>query len=72
MRRDTLIDFFSDIVGLRGDFLVFDDGYRHRAHTYEDVGRAARGFAARLARAGLKNGDKVVLWGDNRPECVLG
>jgi long-chain acyl-CoA synthetase len=71
VRRDTLIDFFSDIVGLRGEFLVFDDGYRHRAHTYEDVGRAARGFAARLARAGLKKGDKVVVWGENRPEWVV-
>jgi long-chain acyl-CoA synthetase len=70
VRRETLIDFFSDIVRLRGDFLVFDDGYRHRAHTYEDVGRAARGFAARLAGAGLKKGDKVVVWGENRPEWV--
>jgi long-chain acyl-CoA synthetase len=71
VRRDTLIDFFSDIVGLRGEFLVFDDGYRHRGHTYEDVGRAARGFAARLARAGLKKSDKVIVWGENRPEWVV-
>jgi long-chain acyl-CoA synthetase len=71
VRRETLIDFFSDIVGLRGEFLVFDDGYRHRAHTYEDVGRAARGLAARLARAGLKKTDKVVVWGENRPEWVV-
>jgi long-chain acyl-CoA synthetase len=71
VRRETLIDFFSDIAGLRGEFLVFDDGYRHRAHTYEDVGRAARGFAARLARAGLKKTDKVVVWGENRPEWVV-
>jgi len=70
VRRETLIDFFSDILGLRGEFLVFDDGYRHRAHSYEDVGRAARGFAARLSRAGLKKGDKVVVWGENRPEWV--
>jgi long-chain acyl-CoA synthetase len=71
VRRETLIDFFADIVRLRGEFLVFDDGYRHRSHTYEDVGRAARGFAARLSRAGLKKGDKVVVWGENRPEWVV-
>ena len=70
MRRDTLIDFFADIVRLRGEFLVFDDGYRHRSHSYEDVGRAARGFAARLARAGLTKTGKVVVWGENRPEWV--
>ena len=71
MPRETLIDFFADIVHLRGEFLVFDDGYRHRSHTYEDVGRAARGFAARLDRAGLQKGDKVVVWAENRPEWVV-
>ena len=35
-----------------------------------DVGRAARGFAARLAAAGLRKGDKVVFWGENRPEWI--
>jgi long-chain acyl-CoA synthetase len=70
MRRDTLVDFFQDLITLRGEFLVFDDGYRRRSHTYEDVGRAARGFAARLAAAGLRKDDKVVFWGENRPEWI--
>ena len=70
MRRDTLIDFFRDLIAIRGEFLVFDDGYRRRGHSYEDVGRAARGFAARLAAAGLGKGDKVVFWGENRPEWI--
>jgi len=70
MQRDTLIDFFADLTAIRADFLVFDDGYRRRTHTYADVGRAARGFAARLAAAGLRQGDKVVFWGENRPEWI--
>ena len=70
VQRDTLIDFFRDLVTIRGEFLVFDDGYRRRVHTYEEVGRAARGFAARLAAAGFSKGDKVVFWGENRPEWV--
>ena len=70
MPRDTLIDFFRDLIAIRGDFLVFDDGYRRRTHTYEDVGRAARGFAARLTAAGLRKDDKVVFWGENRPEWI--
>jgi long-chain acyl-CoA synthetase len=70
MRRDTLVDFFQDLTALRGEFLVFDDGYRRRTHSYEDVGRAARGFAARLAAAGLRKDDKVVFWGENRPEWI--
>src|SRR5262245_51274194 len=71
VQRDTLIDFFRDLVTIRGEFLVFDDGYRRRGHTYEEAGRAARGFAARLSTAGLGKGDKVVFWGENRPEWIV-
>ena len=54
----------------RGEFLVYDDGYRVRRHSYADVTRAARGFAARLSAAGVAKGDKVVFWGENRPEWI--
>ena len=70
MRRETLVDFFADLVTIRGDFLVYDDGYKRRVHSYEDVGRAARGFAARLKAAGVAQGDKVIFWGENRPEWI--
>ena len=70
MRRDTLIDFFRDLITIRGDFLVYDDGYRRRVYRYEEVGRAARGFAARLQAAGVRTGAKVVFWGENRPEWI--
>jgi long-chain acyl-CoA synthetase len=70
VRRDTLIDFFRDLSAIRAEFLVYDDGYRRRRHSYEDVARAARGFARALAQAGLKKDDKVVFWGENRPEWV--
>jgi long-chain acyl-CoA synthetase len=70
VRRDTLIDFFRDLATIRAEFLVYDDGYRRRRHSYEDVARAARGFAAALANAGLRKDDKVVFWGENRPEWV--
>ena len=70
MQRETLIDFFRDVAAIRGEFLVYDDGYRRQGHSYEGVGRAARGFAARLRAVGLHQGDKVVFWGENRPEWV--
>jgi len=69
--RDTLIDFFHDLARARGDFLVYDDGFRSRSYTYEQVGRAARGFAARLQTLGLHKGDKVVFWSENRPEWLV-
>jgi len=70
VRRDTLVDFFADLITIRGDFLVYDDGYKRRVHTYEEVGRAARGFAAQLASAGVRQGEKVIFWGENRPEWI--
>jgi long-chain acyl-CoA synthetase len=68
--RDTLIDFFEDLGTIRAEFLVHDDGFRRRSYSYADVARAARGFAAKLAAAGIAPGDKVVLWGENRPEWI--
>jgi long-chain acyl-CoA synthetase len=70
VRRDTLVDFFADLIEIRGDFLVYDDGYKRRVHSYADVGRAARGFAAQLTAAGIRPGDKVIVWGENRPEWI--
>src|SRR5687768_10023177 len=35
-----------------------------------DVTRAARGFAARLIALGVRKGDNVMLWGENRPEWI--
>ena len=69
--RDTLIDFFRDLGAHRGDFLAYDDGYRVRRHSYEEVTRAARAYAAKLAAAGVRSGDKVVFWGENRPEWIV-
>ncbi|MGH9173125.1 MAG: AMP-binding protein, partial [Vicinamibacterales bacterium] len=70
MPRDTLVDLFRDLEKHRGDFLVYDDGYRVRRHSYAAVTRSARGFAARLATAGIGKGEKVVFWGENRPEWI--
>ena len=71
MKRDTLLDYFDE--RLRGDteFLVHDDGYRVRRHSYDDVRRAATDFAARLAGAGIGAGDAVLFWGENRPEWIV-
>ena len=71
MVRDTLIDFFGDLSQARGEFLVYDDGFRSRSYTYADVARAARGFAARLHAIGLHKGDKIVFWSENRPEWIV-
>ncbi|HZR23834.1 MAG TPA: AMP-binding protein [Vicinamibacterales bacterium] len=70
MVRDTLIDFFRDLSLASGDFLVYDDGFRSRSFTYREVGRRAQAFAAELHALGLRKGDKVVFWSENRPEWI--
>jgi long-chain acyl-CoA synthetase len=69
--RDTLIDFFGDLTAARGDFLVYDDGFRSRTYTYAEVGLASRAFAARLDLQGVRKGDKIVFWSENRPEWIV-
>ena len=69
--RATLIDFFEDATRRTAPFLVHDDGYRTWSFRYDEVGAAARGLAARLHAAGLRKGDAVLLWGENRPEWIV-
>jgi long-chain acyl-CoA synthetase len=71
VRRDTLLDVFEDLANARGEFLVFDDGFRVHSHTYADVGRAARGFAERIHTLGLRKGDHAIIWSENRPEWIV-
>lgn len=71
MRRDTLIDFFDDLARTPGVLVVHDDSFRTRTFSYADVARAARAFAARLEDAGVRKGDKVVVFSENRPEWLV-
>ena len=71
MRRDTLIDFFDELAGIDGEFIVHDDSFRTRTFRYADVGRASNAFAARLTAAGITKGDKVVVFSENRPEWIV-
>ena len=71
VRRETLLDFFADLARTRGDFLVYDDGFRSRTFTYQEVAQAARGFSARLLDAGVGKGDRVVFFSENRPEWIV-
>ena len=71
MTRDTLLDFFNERLQSDAEFLVHDDGYRVRHYSYAVVRRTAVDFAARLASAGVGAGDKILLWGENRPEWLI-
>jgi long-chain acyl-CoA synthetase len=71
MARDTLLDFFRDFERLPDEFLVYDDGFRSHHYRYEEVAAQARAFAARIGEAGFAENDKVILYGENRPEWII-
>ena len=71
MARDTLLDFFQDFAGLAGDFLLYDDGFRSHHYRYNEVAARAHAFAARLRNSGIHSDDKVILYGENRPEWII-
>ena len=71
MPRDTLLDFFQDFAGLSQEFLVNDDGFRSHHYRYDEVAAKAHAFAARLREAGIRKDDKVILYGENRPEWII-
>jgi len=68
--RETLLDFFQDLTTTPGDFLVYDDGFRSRTYAYGAIALMARTFAARIHEAGLRKGDTVVFFSENRPEWI--
>ena len=48
--------------------LIIRPGFRTRVWTYRDLGDLVPRVARHLADAGIARGDRVVIWGVNRPE----
>jgi long-chain acyl-CoA synthetase len=71
MLRETLLDFFQDFADLPNEFLIYDDGFHSRSYSYNEVAARARSFAARLREAGITRDDKIILYGENRPEWII-
>jgi long-chain acyl-CoA synthetase len=72
MPRETLLDFFQDFAGLEDEFLIYDDGFRARHYRYREIAEQARAFAGRLREQGIGRDEKVILYGENRPEWIIG
>jgi long-chain acyl-CoA synthetase len=67
----TLLDFFDRAITSPAEFFVYDTGYRSWSYTYDQVRGASLQFAARLAATGIRKGEKVIVWGENRAEWVV-
>src|SRR5580700_5474231 len=71
MPRETLLDFFHDFAGLEDEFLIHDDGFHARHFRYREIAGQARGFAAKLREQGIGRDEKIILYGENRPEWII-
>jgi len=69
--RETLLDFFHDFAGFSREFLIYDDGFRSHVYRYNQVAALAHSFAGRLRQAGFRQDDKLILYGENRPEWII-
>ncbi len=68
---ETLLDLLSDIRRLdRREAIRFTDGYRTRKLSYREVYDRIGGVVRMLDERGFQKGDRLLLWGENRPEWV--
>jgi long-chain acyl-CoA synthetase len=69
---DTLLDLIRDHERLGNrEALLWFNGFRTWKLSYRDTYDAIARFAAFLDSAGIRKGDRVLLWGENRPEWVI-
>src|SRR5262249_34407055 len=67
----TLVEVLAEIRRLETrEALKFYNGYRTWKLTYRDLDRQIAALAAYLESSGLKKGDRVIVWAENRPEWV--
>lgn len=67
----SLAAFFQNWSRNKGDFLRYEGDLGHTRISYRLASSAAAGFAEYLRANGIATGDRIVLWGENRPEWIL-
>ena len=67
----TLLELLHDMHELGGrEAVVYATRYRTWKWTYRELLERVSGVAARFEEAGVGAGDRVLLWGESRPEWV--
>ena len=66
----SLAAFYGIWSRRKGQFLRYEGDLGPGRLGYEEAARAAAAFAARLREAGIARGERVIFWGENRPEWV--
>jgi long-chain acyl-CoA synthetase len=70
----TLVDLLRASAARYGNrpALLIKPGFRTRIWTYRDLLELAPRVARVLAEQGLERGDRILIWGVNRPEWAIG
>ncbi|MEP7082208.1 MAG: AMP-binding protein [Chloroflexota bacterium] len=70
---DTIIELAEQAVAKHGNSraLVIKPGFRTRIWTYADIGEQVPRVAHLLRGAGVKAGDRIIIWAVNRPEWSI-
>ena len=67
----SLAAFFAIWRRHPGDFLRYEGDLAPSRLTYDKTARAAAAFAQKLRAAGIAKGERILFWGENRPEWVV-
>jgi long-chain acyl-CoA synthetase len=62
--------YLHRLAQIASEFIIFDDGYRGWSYSYADMARMAEAFATRLRTAGVRKGEAVMIWSENRPGWI--
>ncbi|MBY0507552.1 MAG: AMP-binding protein [Bryobacteraceae bacterium] len=71
MNRAHLLELFETWAQTERPLFAYDDGYRTVALSTGATARASWAFAHTLEQAGVQPGDRILLWGENRPGWVI-
>jgi long-chain acyl-CoA synthetase len=67
----SLAAFFSLWSRNRGEYLRYEGDLGAAHLTYLQASRAALSFATQLRSAGIVKGERILFWGENRPEWIV-
>lgn len=70
--RKTLISYIDDLSKYRRRIgYIYRTQYRKFLWRYGEIQEYAKKMASFLQRNGIKKGDRVIIWGENRPEWII-
>ncbi|MFH1965729.1 MAG: AMP-binding protein [Acidobacteriota bacterium] len=55
----------------KAEAIRYNNGYRTFVRTYEELLRSIAGCADYFTKSGLTPGNRILLWGENRPEWII-